>query len=241
MTLESHAYDTRGTRDIALAFLWGVNRGWNYWAFWDWYLTHVRTPERMRDPQHAASLQVREPGVGTILLVDDFSRLPLRDELDTLARFHLAIVSAHTRVLGKLRRLAASQSIEFVQAALFAGRLRRGSGGPDRGAAWHVALDEADGLSDSVLALFAADYLCHPEEYLRGLCVCGVCGRVKFREGQLFRTLCPAHSTGWLTLNAIAARHRRVPPISGVFRKGEDPDETSTLEPADPLRAARGA
>lgn len=192
--------DTLGTRTAALAFMDGVSNGWYITEFADWHARDLRASGRLRTERHHGPVDIVEPGVGRVTLIDDLWELPLQARLDTMARLFLAMVSAHTRVLTALRGLVTSQRVEFVQNAYRAGRLIR----PRQSHGWRVTLGPKDALSDCVLALFSADYLNHSEDYLRGLGVCRDCGRIRFGEGQRFRTLCDFHGSQWL------AHQRRV-------------------------------
>ncbi len=194
MTWNQDVRDTLGTRAAALAFMDGVSNGWYQGDFTGWHARDLRASGRLRPPCHQGSVDIIEPGVGRVTLVDDLWELPLRARLDTMTRLFLGMVSAHTRVLTALRGLVTSQRVDFVQNAYHAGRLVRAR--QDLG--WHVALGPDDALSDCVLALFAADYLNHSEEYLHRLGVCRRCGRIRFGEGQRFRTLCDFHGSQWL-------------------------------------------
>ena len=197
----------------------GVSKGWSHGAFLEWYTRYLSASGRVRPMARWTQIIFREPGVGVVQLVEDSWRLPLRSRLETMARFHLALVSAHTRVLTVLRRHVASHSTEFVHAALYSGRLGRASDRAERETAWLVSLQPADALSDWILALFAADYMIHPNDYLRGLGVCRICGRVRFHEQPHIRTLCEIHGAAWLALNAGASGRGELAPFSGGFQE----------------------
>jgi hypothetical protein len=200
MTWNQDVEDTLGTRAAALAFMDGVSSGWYHAEFTNWHARDLQASGRLRTSCHQGPSDIIEPGVGRVALIDDLWELPLRSRLDTIARLFLAMVSAHTRVLTALRGLVTSQRVDFVQNAYQARRLFR----TRQGLGWRVDLGPDDSLSDCVLALFAADYLNHSEEYLRGLGVCRHCGRIRFGEEQRFRTLCDFHGSQWL------AHQRRV-------------------------------
>lgn len=202
--------DTLGTRTAALAFMNGVSNGWYQGDFTDWHARDLRASGRLRPPCHEGPVDFIEPGVGRVSLVDDLSDLPLRARLETMARLFLGVVSAHTRVLTALRGLVASHRVDFVQNAYHAGRLVR----TRQELGWYVALGPDDALSECVLALFAADYLNHSEDYLHGMGVCRHCGRIRFGKGLRFRTLCDFHGSQWL------AHQQRVLPSRGHIAGG---------------------
>ncbi len=181
-------------RVAALAFMDGVLNGWYHVDFADWHARGLRASRRLQVERHRGPFHVHEPGIGTVELVEDFWQLPLRLRLDTTARLFLAMVSAHTRVLTALRGLVTSHRVDFVQKAYRAGRVVRHC----QDSEWRATFRLEDALSDCVLGLFAADYLNHSEDYLNRLGVCRDCGRIRFGEGQRFRTLCDFHGSQWL-------------------------------------------
>jgi len=224
-------------RNAALAYMGGVTNGWTYRAFQEWYLRHLVVTGRMRPSSSWNRVTLREAGVGNVELVDNLWLLPTRERLVVTARFHLALVAAHTRVLNVLRRFLVTRSIDFVHAALYGGRLERElTTSADAG--WLVVLDDRAMLSECVLALFAADYMQHPNDYLRGLGICRICDRIRFSERQLFRTLCAAHGATWLTLHGASGVD--VPPVSGVFLKEDGATAADTVEASPRVCEAGG-
>ena len=93
------------------------------------------------------------------------------------------------RVVVTLRGLLASPSDDrFLQAALFAGRIKRDKG------EWQARPAETERLSDIVLSLFVVDILSHRDFHEKNLCVCDVCGRLSFDRAQFSRFGCIDHS-----------------------------------------------
>ena len=92
------------------------------------------------------------------------------------------------RVIVTLRGLLASPADDrFLQAAIFAGRVRRPQ------SEWLAEPRDTDALSDIVLSLFAIDVLSHREFHEQNLCVCDVCGRISYNPKATSRAGCADH------------------------------------------------
>ena len=132
---------------------------------------------------------VQEPGVGTITLEDApnsawaASREVRAGRIASTARVRVAV---HLAGL-----IASPVDDRFLSAAIFGGRVQRVPG--DGGASWRAQPIAEERLSDIVLSLFAADALGHREDYARELCVCEVCGRVRFTRDAVIRSRCAHH------------------------------------------------
>lgn len=101
------------------------------------------------------------------------------------------LVAAREVVVKTLRGFLAADD-RFLQAAIFAGRVRR----DPSASSWVARPREADALSDIVLSLFAADILAHREFHDQALCVCEMCGRVSFNPRVTTRVGCIEHIAG---------------------------------------------
>jgi hypothetical protein len=75
----------------------------------------------------------------------------------------------------------------FLNAAIFAGRVRR------EGGRWRLAMRDRDTLTDVVLGLFAVDVLEHRELHQQTLCVCDTCGRISYDPATTTRSGCHEH------------------------------------------------
>jgi hypothetical protein len=102
------------------------------------------------------------------------------------------LAAARIRVISALRGLIASPTDDrFLAAAIFAGRVRRRRVCSE--SQWVAQPEATAPLSGVVLSLFAVDVLTHREEYDRRLCVCDICNRITFQDGELRRKSCPDH------------------------------------------------
>jgi hypothetical protein len=185
--------DERWALAAGVAFLEGAAAGtWGISGLRGWFEDHLVKPGFMRPPP-----AVHEPPVG---------ELTLWSQGASVSGVHTspAVLLAKTRatVLTALRGfLALPCDDRFVTAALFSGRVQRASLPPSSGASgrggpasrWVARHTPGAPLSALVLGVFAVDVLTHREAWERSLCICDVCGRVSFREGEMRRRTCLAH------------------------------------------------
>jgi hypothetical protein len=166
-----------------LAFVEGVaHGGFGAAELQGWIETHLVRPKRM-----VWSGEIHEPGFGVIRLQHTGLGAPGVSEAIKLQGL---ISTARKRVVLALRGLMATPIDDrFLNAAIYSGRVKRETQGTSAG--WVPQPKASDGLSDTVLSLFAADILSHRETYERGLCVCNACGRVWFDPMTEQRQSCP--------------------------------------------------
>lgn len=89
------------------------------------------------------------------------------------------MVRARARVIGHLQGLLRTPAEDrFLNAAIFAGRVRRAVVGQTMG--WIPRPRNNDALSDIITSLFVSDILGRREFYVQNLCICRTCGRVRF-------------------------------------------------------------
>ena len=179
-----------------LAFLAAsATPGWGVRGLRDWFTEHLVEPGHMRPP-----IVITEPSAGTIILHGS------GDVANTSqALLPRVLAASRIRVLGALRGLIASPADDrFLAAAIFAGRVRRRRVLSE--SQWVAQPEATAPLSGIVLSLFAVDVLAHREEYDRSLCVCDICNRITFQDGELRRKSCPDH------LPQVSGFTRRVTP-----------------------------
>jgi hypothetical protein len=160
------------------------DEGFGYAELVSWFEQFLVEPGLMPMPT-----SVQEPGVGTIMLegAPNSAWAASRE-----ARAGRIVSTARVRIAVQLAGLVATKVDDrFLAAAIFAGRVQRVSG--DHGASWRAQPTADERLSDIVLSVFAADALTHRDDYERELCVCDVCGRVRFAKDTSARTRCPQH------------------------------------------------
>jgi len=179
--------EDRSSLVAALSFVDGVAAGWGEAELVAWIERHLVEPKRMAQP-----VAVTDAVVGTILLRNDphssrgGARLTRAEELPNLLEM------ARSRTVQTLRAFIATPSDDrFLQAAIFAERVRRETHGKQ--GTWIAQPKPADLLSNIVLSLFAADILNHREFYEAKLCVCELCGRVSFTPDTTTRNGCHEH------------------------------------------------
>ena len=133
---------------------------------------------------------IQEPGAGTISVEGGAPNSAWATSRE--ARAGRIASTARARVAVQLGGLLATPVDDrFLAAAIFAGRVQRVS--MDHHASWRAQPVADERLSDLVLSLFAADVLTNREDYERELCVCEVCGRVRFAKDPAARTRCSQH------------------------------------------------
>jgi hypothetical protein len=152
----------------ALTFMEGSAAGWALPELYDWFVDYASMLGRAAPPSAVSDVvlglfplqRTMAFGVGD----------PDTSELLTTTRRRVAL---------SLRGLVAQPSDDrFLQAAIFAGRVRRERRG--RVSVWAAFAQDTDHLSDIVLSLFVVDVLAYREFYEQNLCICDVCGRVSF-------------------------------------------------------------
>lgn len=122
-------------------------------------------------------LRIYEPIFGA--LPTDKGCSPFLPESPPIDETSAMLVRARARVVGHLRGLLRSPAEDrFVTAAIFAGRVRRSAVGQTM--TWIPSPRNNDAFSDIISSLFVSDILGRREFYLENLCVCKLCGRVRF-------------------------------------------------------------
>ena len=156
--------------------------GWGVRGLRDWLTEHLVEPGHMRPP-----IVITEASAGSITLHG--SGQEAQASQSALPR---VLAAARIRVISALRGLIASPTDDrFLAAAIFAGRVRRRR--VQSANEWVPQPETTAPLSGVVLSLFAVDILANREEYDRRLCVCDVCNRITFNDGELRRKSCPDH------------------------------------------------
>jgi hypothetical protein len=169
--------------------------GWGVGGLRDWFTEHLVDPGHMRAP-----VVITEPSAGTIMLHGSGE-----EAIASQAVLPRVLAAARIRVITALRGLIASPTDDrFLAAAIFAGRVRRRRMQTE--SQWVAQPEPTAPLSGVVLSLFAVDVLSHREEYDRRLCVCDVCNRVTFQDGEIRRKSCPDHQP------QVSGMTRRVTP-----------------------------
>jgi len=98
---------------------------------------------------------------------------PPDDEVSAL------LVRARARIIGHLQGLLQIPAEDrFITAAIFSRRVRRVANGPTM--CWLPFPKTDDCLSEIITTLFVADILGRREFYEQNLCICRLCGRVRF-------------------------------------------------------------
>jgi len=184
-------------RTSALSFLDGGLEGWGVHQLVTWTDQCLIRPGRLMTQSPFPRLTIREPGVGELSYgKPDTHADPAR--FLPQARCSELIRVARAKVLGVVAGLIRNPPDDrFVQGALYDGRVARVRG-PDGNRGWDVMLTEQHALSDQVLALLAADLLCHRSEYEQDLVLCSTCEKVDFWPERLSRRGCPDHPEGIL-------------------------------------------
>jgi hypothetical protein len=191
---ETTTTDDRWALAAGVAFLDGAGAGtWGISGLRSWFEDHLVKPGFMRPPT-----AVHEPPVGELVLWSQGAAVS-----GAHASPAVLLAKARATVLAALRGfLQVPCDDRFVTAALFSGRVQRASAPPPSGtvarvgnAASRWVPRHAPGapLSAIVLGIFAVDVLTNREAWERSLCICDVCGRLTFREGEMRRRTCPAH------------------------------------------------
>ena len=187
--LSSSSGVQRGPLLGGLAFLDGSGAGWGCWELAGWLEDHLVGPGRLpRLPS-----QVHEAELGSIAIDPRWSEVRRSGGLG-IEHLPRLLEAARTRILETLGRfLPPTGDDGFLHAAIFGRRVVRAP--TSAGSTWVPTVRESDGLSDIVLALFAADVLAHREFHDANLCVCRTCGTVTFeppaREDH--RATCAEH------------------------------------------------
>lgn len=130
-----------------------------------------------------------DPVVGTMQL-EPGAPLSMRSGQKTARADELPklLAMARWRVVITLRGLLARPADDrFLQAAIFAGRVKRVRN------EWLAEAKPGDALSDIVLSLFAVDVLSYREFHEQNLCVCDVCGRISYNPATTTRAGCSEH------------------------------------------------
>lgn len=171
----------RGALVAALMFVEGVGSGWGAADLLQWFSEHGAALGRSALPA-----TVRDIGFGSFDLEHALGSPAGRAELAKL------LGGARKRVATAMRGLLVKPSDDrFLQAAIFAGRVRRERRG--KSSVWVASAGDADHLSDVVLSLLAVDILTCREFHEENLCVCDVCGRISFSPATTSRAGCPDH------------------------------------------------
>lgn len=147
----------------------------------EWFRTYAFVLGRTSPPAW-----VTESAVGMLALVPGAKlsgdKIARPDDLPKL------LAMARWKVIVTLRGLLASPADDrFLQAAIFADRVRRVKG------TWTARPRDIDVLSDVVLSLFAVDVLSHRAFHEQNLCVCDVCGRISYAPAVTGRKGCGEH------------------------------------------------
>jgi hypothetical protein len=172
--------------------------GWGVRGLRDWLTEHLVEPGHMRPP-----IVITEPSAGSISLHGSGEEAAASQSV-----LPKVLAAARIRVISSLRGLIASPVDDrFLSAAIFSGRVRRRRVHSE--SEWVAQPETTAPLSGVVLSLFAVDILTHREEYDRRLCVCDVCNRVTFQDGELRRKSCPDHAP------QLSGFTRRVTPPRG--------------------------
>jgi hypothetical protein len=150
-----------------------------------WLREHLVEPGHMTMPE-----TVREPGLAPVSL----GALGRASAGVADVRAARVVEVARGRVAATLSALLGRPADDrFLAGALYAGRVRRVTAVHDTRCVWRPSPRPEDRLSDMVLACFAADALDHRDEYDQRLCVCDLCGRVRFTPGATSRDRCAHH------------------------------------------------
>ena len=175
--------ETRPPLVAGLSFLEAsASPGWGVRGLRDWFTEHLVDPGHMRAP-----MVVTEPSAGSIVLHGSGE-----EAVASQAALPRVLAAARIRITSALRGLIASPTDDrFLAAAIFAGRVRRRRVTTE--SQWVAQPETTAPLSGVVLSLFAVDVLTHREEYDRRLCVCDICNRITFQDGELRRKSCPDH------------------------------------------------
>jgi hypothetical protein len=195
-----------------LGFIESSTSGWGPRELLAWFTTYGPALGRSGPPA-----SVTEGVVGTIPLGGakiTAERLARLDELPKL------LAMARWRVVVSLRGMVASPPDDrFLQAAIFAGRVRREQ------SLWVARPQESDTLGDIVLSLFVADILTNRDFHEQNLCVCEVCGRVSYSPQLTTRTGCTDHAPGTEVTSGFQRRAGvdSAPPASTPGRGGVTP------------------
>jgi hypothetical protein len=133
-------------------------------------------------------LRIYEPIFGA--LPTDKGCSPFLPESPPTDEMFALMVRARARVIGHLKGLLRTPPEDrFLNAAIFAGRVRRSSIGKIM--TWIPRPKITDALSDIITSLFVSDILGRREFYVQNLCICRKCGRVRFDAAvAIERDLC---------------------------------------------------
>ena len=184
-------------RTSALSFLDGGLEGWGIHQLVTWTDQCLIRPGRLITLSPFPRLTVRESGVGELSYGNPDAHADPAKYLSH-ARCSELIRAARAKVIGVVAGLIRPiPDDRFVQGALYDGRVTRVRG-PDGHRGWDVMLTEQHALSDQVIALLAADLLCHRSEYEQDLILCSTCEKVDFWPERLSRRGCPDHPEGLL-------------------------------------------
>jgi hypothetical protein len=122
-------------------------------------------------------LRIYEPIFGA--LPTDKGCSPFLPETPPTDATSALLVRARARVIGHLRGLLRTPADDrFLTAAIFAGRVRRSL--VEHNMTWQPRPRGHDAFSDIITSLFASDILSRREFYVQNLCICKLCGRVRF-------------------------------------------------------------
>ena len=162
-------------REVGLAFLDGVLRGWDKSDLAAW----------LTGPYHGVTQRRGERVTNPAVFTDQ--------NLVAVERLEELVLRARVEVVSTLAEASRSGgSIAFVGEAI-----RRGAILPTRttddGDAWAPVDGIRMRLTDRVLSLFAVDYLIRPVDYASDLLACLACGAVAFDASARSSGSCGAH------------------------------------------------
>lgn len=164
-----------------LMFVEGATNGWSAHDLTNWFVTYGSVMGRKAPPE-----SVTDAVVGAIALAPGVKLTSGKvARIDALPKL---LAMSRWRVVVTLRGLLSQPADDrFLQAAIFAGRVRREK------STWIAEPRDADLLSDVVLSLFAVDILTQRSFHEQNMCVCDVCGRISYNPAVTTRSGCSDH------------------------------------------------
>lgn len=191
--LPSFGGEDRSALIGGLTFVEGAQQ-WGERDLVSWFEDYFVAPKRMPAPVAVSDAVIGTIAIGGVNSASPDSGKWLRESGPRSARaaeLPKLLAMARSRVVITLRGFISSPVDDrFLQAAIFAERVRRN---PGKKASWIAQPKPADLLSNIVLSLFCADVLMNREFYEQKLCVCDICGRVSFAPELTTRVGCTDH------------------------------------------------